>query len=133
MKQPVPKEIKQTKKKRKLKIAPPKVGCPFCWEWLPPPELVLNVFSGDGAKVGRCECGVYFVVDEIGKAGGQALLDVQAYAVDGDLDRALTLKEGVDFELKTRAFQKNSGGFDGRTRGQSHLQPKIWALRLLEG
>lgn len=120
------------KKKRPLKLQPPKVGCPFCWEWLPVPTLLMNVFSGDGTPGGRCECGVYFVVDEIGKSGGQALLDVQAFAADGDLDKALTLKEGVDFELKTRAFQKNSGGFDGRTRGKSILQPKIWALRLID-
>jgi len=118
--------LKKKKKRRPLRTPLPRVGCPFCWEWLPDPKVQLKAFSGSECKGGKCPCGAFFVIDETGKAGGTALLDVQAIACDGDLDRAMTLREGVDFELKTKAV-----GADGGTlRGHSHMDPKLWAIRL---
>ena len=105
-----------------------RVGCPFCWEWLPAPRLLLDVYSGEGASGGRCGCGAFFIIDETGKSGGQALCDLLALACDGDLDRAMEIREGDDFELKTKSLGEQSS----RTRaaGHSYLQPKVWALKL---
>lgn len=119
-------------KRRPLRARTYRVGCPFCWEWLPTPVARRDVFSGDGCLGGRCECGAFFVVDETGKLGGQALLDLQALACDGDLDRALRLTAGADFELKQKALADTTGQFRGRVRGKNPTGPRIWSLRLAQ-
>jgi len=118
--------LKKPKKRKSLVTPLPRIGCPFCWEYLPDPRVQHGSYSGSECRGGRCECGAFFVVDETGKSGGAALLDVQAIACGGDLDRAMTLREGVDFELKTRRYSRDALG----TRGHSHMDPKLWALRL---
>jgi len=118
------------KKKRKpLRTSIPKVGCPFCLEWLPTPAHLSQVHSMAGLG-GRCECGACFVVDETGRSGGQALLDVQTLACDGDIDKALKLREGVDFELKTKPVHTQAGPRGLPVRGQSFVQPLVWAITL---
>lgn len=117
-------------KRKSLKTRPPKVGCPFCWEWLPAPKTFFNVFSGEGCSGGHCSCGAVFVVDETGKSGGQAVLDVRALACDGDLDRALKLETDTDFKLKTKVFQSEGNTPFGRAHGHPMLKPKIWSLKL---
>jgi hypothetical protein len=124
--------LKKRKRKRKLKTSLPEIGCPFCWEWLPRPEVQPQSFSGSECKGGRCDCGAFFVVDETGKSGGTALLDVQAVAAGGDLDRAMTLCEGVDFELKTKKYYGESNTRSGAVRGHSHMDPMLWSIRLLK-
>lgn len=91
----------------------------------------MDTFSGSECRGGHCDCGAYFVVDETGKSGGKALLDVQAMATGGDLDHAMTLVEGVDFELKTKGYHGESMTRSGNARGHSHMDPKLWAIRLL--
>ena len=124
--------LKKRKKKKTLKTVLPKIGCPFCWEWLPEPRVQARTFSGSECKGGRCDCGVFFVVDETGKSGGTALLDVQAMACDGDLERAMNLRERIDFELKTKGYYGESLTSSGTARGHSHMDPKLWAIRLLK-
>jgi hypothetical protein len=111
------------KKRKKLKMPSLRAGCPFCWEWLPPAELLTEVFSSD-SRGGRCPCGAVFVVDETGRQGGAALLDALALACDGDLDRAQKLDSNKDYEVKTKPL--------GPERFQSHspAAPKIWAVKL---
>lgn len=123
--------LNKKKRKRKLGTTLPKIGCPFCWEWLPTPRVQLNSFSATECKGGQCECGAFFVVDETGKSGGVALLDVQALACGGDLERAMTLQEDVDFELKKKAYRGESTTRGGDARGHSYLDPKLWVIRLL--
>lgn len=123
--------LKKRKKKKKMRSTLPDIGCPFCWEWLPPPKVQLKSFSGSECKGGKCACGAFYVVDETGKAGGTALLDAQALACDGDLDKAMALREGVDFELKTKGYHGESRTLSGNARGHSHMDPKLWSLRLL--
>jgi hypothetical protein len=119
------------RKKKRLKTVLPDIGCPFCWEWLPKPTVQPRSFSGSECRGGRCSCGAFFVVDETGKSGGTAFLDVQALACDGDMDRAMALREGVDFELKTKGFRGESLTPSGSARGYSYMDPKLWAIRLL--
>jgi len=123
--------LNRKKKKRPYRSNIPKIGCPFCWEWMPQPKRLTGVFSSDACG-GQCnECGAVFVVDETGKSGGQALLDAQALFAKGDLDRAMTLRDGVDFELKTRDYLREAITTSGYVEGHSHLQPKAWVIRPL--
>jgi hypothetical protein len=92
---------------------------------------MLAVFSGDGCLGGRCHCGAAFVVDETGHSGGQALLDAQAVACDGDLDAALALASGEDYVVETRPYQGPTAAAGlGRRQGHAHLQPKVWFVKL---
>lgn len=108
----------------------PKIGCPFCWEWLPPAQQQRDVFSPDGCEGGRCQCGAFFVVDVTGRSGGQALLDAQAVACNGDLDRALKLDSNRDFEIKTRSLREAAGKHGRRFAGHGYMEPKVWAIKL---
>jgi hypothetical protein len=122
---------RSNKKKKKFKLPYSKIGCPFCWEWLPRPKNVMTVFSGGGGIGGKCECGAVFIVDDVGKFGGQALMDVRALACDGDLDRASEMVEGVDYELKTKAYEKSPDAFNRPMATAPYLQPKVWAIKLI--
>jgi hypothetical protein len=107
-----------------------KIGCPFCWEYVPTPQRKIAVFSADGTLGGRCGgCGAAFVVDETGRSGGQALLDAQAVLCDGDLDKAMAM-DSHDYEVKKRAYQGPTNSVGGRPQGHAYLQPKIWFLKL---
>jgi hypothetical protein len=119
-------------KPRGMKRKPQAIDCPFCGERLPDPQLSFAVFSGEGCNGGRCKCGAGFVVDETGKAGGQALMDAQAMACDGDLDRALKLDSNKDYKVKRRAYQSQTGRFADRLQVTSIRQPVVWVLKLNE-
>lgn len=117
------------KSKKPLRLTSPRVGCPFCWEWLPAAALQLRVFSGEGCRGGRCPCGAAFVMDDTGRSGGQALLDALALLCDGNLDRAPGLQENVDYELRTRTCQQSRSRQAEQVRGHSYLPPRVWAVR----
>jgi hypothetical protein len=121
--------IDKTRKRRRLKLRSARAGCPFCWEWLPPPEPLTGVFSERGCIGGRCECGAYFVVDETGRLGGIALMDLQALATAGDLDRALELRAGENCEIRSKPLTGATRSFGGRTRDSDHFGPRVWALK----
>ncbi len=89
----------------------------------------MDVFSASGCEGGRCSCGAVFVMDDGGRFGGEALLDVQALACDGDLDRAMKIRPDIDFELKKQPYQKASDPL-GRVRGNIHVLPKAWAIKM---
>lgn len=93
---------------------------------------MLAVFSGDGCLGGRCSCGAGFVIDETGHSGGQALLDAQAVACDGDLDAALALASGEDYEVETRPYQGPINTVGRQRHGHSYMQPKVWFVKLKE-
>jgi hypothetical protein len=104
-----------------------RVGCPFCFEWIPAPKRTFDVYSPEGAKGGRCQCGAVFVVDETGKSGGLALLDAQTLLCDGDTERAIQLETDVHVEVKTRDFVSPGAAH----RGHSYLTPKVWFVRAI--
>ena len=121
------------RKKRELKTAtPPRVGCPFCFEWLPPPKHIDNVFSGEGCSGGYCACGAVFVVDDTGRLGGQALLDAQALLCSGDLTKAIALVSNKDIEIKNRQYQEPTRGFAAHAYRPAGSRTKLWAIRFVE-
>jgi hypothetical protein len=71
------------------------------------------------------------VIDDTGKTGGQARLDVLAIACDGDLDRAMRIEEGVDFELKVNPVVQTSDPNTSRNMGSPMMQPQVWAIKKL--
>lgn len=122
--------LRDKKQRRRLRLRSPRAGCPFCWEWLPPPQPLSGVFSERGAIGGRCPCGAFFVIDETGRLGGAALMDLKALAAGGDLDRAVELREGMDCEIRSKPLTSATRSFGGRTRDSEHYGPRIWALKL---
>ena len=117
------------RKRRPLRTGIPRVGCPFCLQWLPAPTRLTATYSLDSLG-GRCDCGAYFVVDVTGRSGGQALLDVQTLACGGDVDRALKLREDEDFDLRSKPVNDHTTPRGLAVRGHSYMQPKVWALKL---
>jgi hypothetical protein len=103
----------------------PPVSCPFCKELTPRPTLHMLVYSIDGARGGTCACGAAFVIDETGKNGGMALLDVLAMALDGDLDGALKLQARKDYRLAVI-------NDPSRPSSPTGIQPKIWFAKLTQ-
>ena len=117
-------KIKPKSERKRLKKPTYRVGCPFCFEWLPKPKKVMGVFTGDGALGGQCEqCKAFFVFEESGRLGGQAVIDLQAMASEGDLDRALKLRPGIDCEIRSK--QLSEGGFKN-----DPTKPQVWALKM---
>lgn len=124
--------IKKNKKREFKTATPPRVGCPFCFEWLPPPKHIDNVFSGEGCSGGHCACGAVFVVDETGRLGGQALLDAQALLCSGDLTKAMALDSNKDIEIKSRQYQEPTRGFAAHAYRPAGSRTKLWAIRFTE-
>jgi hypothetical protein len=73
------------------------VCCPFCGvEVLRPVELEGGRwydFAG-----GFCDCGAVFALDPTARNGGAAFLQALVVVADGDMDRAMGLGEGVDYD-----------------------------------
>lgn len=101
-----------------------RVGCPFCSEWIPTPRRMTEVFSPEGALGGRCQCGAVFVVDEIGRAGGLALIDAQTLLCAGDTVAAGRLETGVHVDVETRPYLA-MGATARRQRGG----PTVWFVK----
>ena len=73
------------------------VCCPFCGsEVLRPVELEGGTwydFAG-----GFCDCGAVFALDPTARNGGAAFLQALVVVADGDMDRAMSLSEGEDYD-----------------------------------
>lgn len=73
------------------------VLCPFCGvEVLRPVQLEEGTwydFAG-----GFCDCGAVFAHDPTARNGGAVFLQALTMAVDGDMDRAMSLAEGEDYD-----------------------------------
>jgi hypothetical protein len=71
--------------------------CPFCSaEVLRPVEVEGGQwydFAG-----GFCNCGAVFVLDPTARNGGAAFLQALVMVSDGDMDRAISLVEGEDYD-----------------------------------
>jgi len=76
-------------------ISPPR--CPFCGSEFPrtrPGGIgALSEFDG-----GVCSCGAIFGCDPVGNRLGALVMDMLLFACDGDLDLALSLRQGIDYE-----------------------------------
>ena len=117
-------------KKRGLPAPHVKVGCAFCWQWIPPPKRVPS--HSAGAWGGRCDdCGALFVLDETGRSGGQAVMDLLTFACDGDVERALALQADVDYRIKSKPMADQDPRQRGRASAfRARSDAKVWFLKL---
>ncbi len=73
------------------------VLCPFCGA-----ELLRPVHLEGGSWYdfagGFCDCGAVFALDPTARNGGAAFLQALVVASDGDMDRAMGLAEGEDYD-----------------------------------
>jgi len=104
----------------------PKIYCPTCGNVVDPPRTRADGFSPDGCLGGHCACGAVYVVDETGRSGGQAVLDVLALLCDGDLDAALALESGVDYDMKPLPYVRHARMLARNWRVSPNSQKKIW-------
>ena len=119
----------RSQRKLKRRKRKPTVVCPFCEALLPEPTPQEAVFSS-GAIGGECACGAVFCVDETGRQGGVALLDAQALACDGDLERAMALDVKNQAEVQTRPWMPLGASQISRPRGPAYGDPQVWILML---
>lgn len=103
--------------------------CPFCRGRLPSLALSHDVFTGEGRQVGRCTCGAVFAFDETGRAGGAALMDALTLLTDGDLDQAMTLEAGVDYDEHTILRRAGPRSMSGSRSVREGVHPRLWCLR----
>ncbi|MEJ2672714.1 MAG: hypothetical protein P8168_11060 [Deltaproteobacteria bacterium] len=71
--------------------------CPFCGAEILRPVEVEGGQWYDFAG-GFCDCGAVFALDPTARNGGAVFLQALLMASDGDMERALDLSEGVDYD-----------------------------------
>ena len=72
--------------------------CPFCRaEILRPGEVEGGQWYDFAA--GSCTCGAIFAHDPTARNGGAVFLQALLMAADGDMDRAMGMAEGVDYDV----------------------------------
>jgi hypothetical protein len=71
--------------------------CPFCGKEILRPVEVAGGQWYDFAG-GSCDCGAVFAHDPTARNGGAVFLQALLMAADGDMDRAMSLSEGEDYD-----------------------------------
>jgi hypothetical protein len=72
--------------------------CPFCRAEIAPPAEVEGGEWYD-FTAGFCTCGGVFVHDPTARNGGAVFLQALLMASGGDMDRAMGMAEGVDYDV----------------------------------
>ncbi len=72
--------------------------CPFCSAEILRPVEVEGGQWYDFAG-GSCNCGAVFAHDPTARNGGAVFLQALVMAADGDMDRAMDMSEGVDYDV----------------------------------
>lgn len=72
--------------------------CPFCGDEVLRPVEVEGGQWYDFAG-GFCHCGAVFALDPTARNGGAVFLQSLLMATDGDMDRAMGLAEGEDYDV----------------------------------
>ena len=71
--------------------------CPFCRAEIAPPAEVEGGQWYDFAA-GSCTCRAIFAHDPTARNGGAVFLQALLMASEGDMDRAMDMSEGVDYD-----------------------------------
>ncbi len=107
----------------------PHAACPFCEAKVRKPTPAPPQ-AGLDCSIGRCACGADFLLDETGKQGGQRVLDALTLAGEGDLDRGLELRAGVDYELRGVGYNPRTHSLDLKSN-KRYGAPKLYFIRRL--
>lgn len=108
----------------------PPAACPLCKEPVPKPRYLTEERSPDACQGGRCSCGALYIVDVTGRAGGQAVLDGLAMLCDGDIDKAMQLRAGVDYVMEGVGYNPRTHSLDPKQSVRRYGLPKLWFFRL---
>lgn len=101
--------------------------CPFCKSRVARPKSLPEELEMQG---GRCACGALYLFDETGKQGGQLLLNGLTLISDGDMDAAMTLSAGTDYELKDVGYNPRTHTEDPKPLGRGSFgRPKLFFLK----
>jgi hypothetical protein len=102
--------------------------CAFCGQQV---RRACPLAGPTRIAAGRCRCGAYFVSDENGKLAGEALLAGLELLALGDPDKAMALREGVDYQASALAYDERTHevqpGVDPGRYGVS----RMWYFRSL--
>lgn len=109
------------------------VSCPFCGEALPRPLPMADASGGRLERAGaRCGCGALCLLDASGREGGEVLLDGLALLCGGDLEEAMALQSGIDYELQSRLYDARVHRLEvAPARRSGYGLAKLWFLRRL--
>lgn len=111
------------------------VLCPFCKNPVPRPSPLEAPPGSPSSSLlaatqgGRCSCGAIFLLDASGREGGQLLLEGLARICDGDLDRAMALSGGVDYQVRSLGYSPRGHNAEPIRRG-GFGRPKLWFFLL---
>jgi hypothetical protein len=106
------------------------VLCPFCKAPVPRPSSLPAVGPTSAeASGGRCACGAVFLLDASGREGGQLVIEGLARLCDGDLDRALALRGGLDYRIESLGYNPRGHNAEAVRRG-GFGRPKLWFFLL---
>ena len=106
-------------------------ACPFCEAEVARPAAMDSEQGPDSPRGARCACGALYLMDATGKQGGQVLLAGLAMLCDGDVDRAMSLRTGIDYELTPMSYNPRTHSLDRAERGRRFGVPKLWFFRRL--
>jgi len=108
------------------------VTCPFCDQRVAKPRPLGAKGSRDETSGGHCACGALYIADVTGKLGGQALMDGLTILCDGDVDAALGLSAGTDYEMVKLGYRPRTHSVERHMpRGGAFGRPKLWFFRRL--
>jgi hypothetical protein len=104
--------------------------CLFCTAKLTRPRAIESTLAHIALTGGYCSCGSLFIFDASGKEGGQSLMDGLFLLCDGNMDAALALRPGLDYQLERVSYNPRLHTFEPQGRGHAFGQPKLWFMKL---
>jgi hypothetical protein len=102
--------------------------CAFCGNGIARPAPLSGPTR---AGAGRCACGALFVADTDGKHGGEALVEGLTLLANGDVARAMTLREGADYESRALAYDERSHQTTPGGEPDRYGVSRLWFLKPL--
>lgn len=114
----------------KMKRRGEPVTCPYCETKLPRPAQMQSSTSSTSCTGGRCDCGAVYLLDATGREGGQLIMEGLYFLAGGDMDLALTLRGGTDYDVRGLGYNYRMHVYEPRQRGRSYGQPKLWFFKL---
>jgi len=108
---------------------PQKACCVFCMTQIPRPEPDVRVAT---ALVGTCpKCSAWYIDDSNGKLGGESFVVGLTLLADGDIERGMQLREGVDYEQRAVVYDARQHQVDLELDPRRYGVGRMWYFRKL--
>jgi hypothetical protein len=106
-------------------------ACPFCAQPIPRPTAIASPLGVTGYQGGSCGCGAIFLLDATGREGGQMIVDGLLHLCQGDMDRAMALRSGVDYQLEGVGYNPRMHVLEPQLIKRTFGRPRLWFFKLL--